>query len=516
LAVISLLSGVFAAIGSHPAPAQADTNPTYGCPATVDGSPVGGGIGYLGTPSGGFQVSTKAQLDAAISAGHKLIELADDAQITLGSRVRYAIPANTTIYSFRGINGGVGGLIYDESVVLGEPGDSAIYGGGGYLKLGKGCKLIGLRIRGADTTKDGMFGDQYNRLRQSGIEMANGCSVENCEVWGWSYSGITGYSGSTSVRFNNIHHNWRNGLGYAVEVGEGAHCLFEANKIDYYRHVVVGVRSTQYATVGVNYEACNNLIGPNGYNHIFDCHGGYTDATYPAGDVILIHHNTSQNTSEPMAGIRGIPITICDSYNNWTYYTGGGSPWKVYCQETMPTSPSSGTPNPVYVRMQQENNWFGTTPPPSSNSAPVLNAVGNKAVVELGTLAFTISATDPDGDILTYSASNLPSGASFDPPTRIFTWTPSQSQVGIYNGIRLQVSDGVMTDYEDITITVSDGAQRAQADVNSDGAVNSLDMIMVGQHWNETGENGWIREDINRDGTVNVLDATLVGQNWTG
>jgi len=32
-------------------------------------------------------------------------------------------------------------------------------------------------------------------------------------------------------------------------------------------------------------------------------------------------------------------------------------------------------------------------------------------------------------------------------------------------------------------------------------------MIMVGQHWNETGENGWIREDINRDGTVNVLDA---------
>jgi hypothetical protein len=64
-----------------------------------------------------------------------------------------------------------------------------------------------------------------------------------------------------------------------------------------------------------------------------------------------------------------------------------------------------------------------------------------------------------------------------------------------------------------ITVTVNNPLQ---ADVNSDVAVNSLDMIRVGQHWGETGASGWIREDVNEDGIVSVLDATLVGQHWTG
>jgi len=144
---------------------------------------------------------------------------------------------------------------------------------------------------------------------------------------------------------------------------------------------------------------------------------------------------------------------------------------------------------------------------------PVLNAIGNKSINEGATLSFAVSATDADGDALTYSAANLPVGAAFNPSTRTFSWTPSQSQAGVYTGVHFQVSDGQITDYEDIIITVSDGVQ---SDVNSDGAVNSLDMIRVGQHWNETGASGWIREDINKDGSVNVLDATLVGQHWTG
>jgi hypothetical protein len=41
-------------------------------------------------------------------------------------------------------------------------------------------------------------------------------------------------------------------------------------------------------------------------------------------------------------------------------------------------------------------------------------------------------------------------------------------------------------------------------------------MVIVGQHWGETGLTGWIREDANEDGTVNVLDMIIIGQNWTG
>jgi len=69
-------------------------------------------------------------------------------------------------------------------------------------------------------------------------------------------------------------------------------------------------------------------------------------------------------------------------------------------------------------------------------------------------LQFTVLASDPDGDTLTYSASNLPQGASFANQT--LSWTPDYSQAGTYHNVHFQVSDGSLTDSEDITITVND------------------------------------------------------------
>ena len=80
-------------------------------------------------------------------------------------------------------------------------------------------------------------------------------------------------------------------------------------------------------------------------------------------------------------------------------------------------------------------------------------------VAEGALLEFAVSATDPDGDTLAYTASNLPPGASFDPGTRTFSWTPSAGQAGTYS-IRFEVSDGLLTDSEDVTITVSTPAGR--------------------------------------------------------
>jgi hypothetical protein len=144
---------------------------------------------------------------------------------------------------------------------------------------------------------------------------------------------------------------------------------------------------------------------------------------------------------------------------------------------------------------------------------PVLSPIGSRTTHEGETLTFAVSATDPDGDDLTYSAANLPSGASFNPTTRTFSWTPTSDQAGAYSDIRFQVSDGSLTDSESITITVGNVVH---PDLNGDGSVNVLDMIRIGQHWNEVGQAGWIEEDVKEDGTVNVLDATLVGQHWTG
>lgn len=89
------------------------------------------------------------------------------------------------------------------------------------------------------------------------------------------------------------------------------------------------------------------------------------------------------------------------------------------------------------------------------NAAPILNAIGNKSVGEGSLLTFTISATDADGDVVSYSATGLPSGASLNASSGQFTWTPSGGQAGISN-VTFTANDGLGgLDSEAITITVT-------------------------------------------------------------
>lgn len=89
------------------------------------------------------------------------------------------------------------------------------------------------------------------------------------------------------------------------------------------------------------------------------------------------------------------------------------------------------------------------------NNPPVMATIGNKAVNEGQGLNFTLSATDLDGDFLTYSAANLPSGASFNSTTRIFQWMPGYTNSGTYTNVKFSVTDGILTTNENITITVN-------------------------------------------------------------
>ena len=93
----------------------------------------------------------------------------------------------------------------------------------------------------------------------------------------------------------------------------------------------------------------------------------------------------------------------------------------------------------------------------NANRAPSLDVIGAKTVSEDELLEFTIAATDPDGDAMTYSASDLPQGAAFNPATRSFTWTPTSTQAGTYH-VLFTVSDGALSDDESVPITVSDPA----------------------------------------------------------
>ena len=86
------------------------------------------------------------------------------------------------------------------------------------------------------------------------------------------------------------------------------------------------------------------------------------------------------------------------------------------------------------------------------NRKPHLTGVGTKSVVAGTPLALELSATDADGDALTYSATPMPAGAGVSGDT--LSWTPSAGQVGMYD-MTFAVSDGQDQDTATGTIVVT-------------------------------------------------------------
>jgi hypothetical protein len=93
----------------------------------------------------------------------------------------------------------------------------------------------------------------------------------------------------------------------------------------------------------------------------------------------------------------------------------------------------------------------------STNQPPVLDPIGSKSVDEGTLLTFTVTASDPDGDGLTFSAGNVPPGASFNPSTRVFSWTPAFGDAGNYNVTFTVTDDGTPTESDSETVTISVG-----------------------------------------------------------
>ena len=89
----------------------------------------------------------------------------------------------------------------------------------------------------------------------------------------------------------------------------------------------------------------------------------------------------------------------------------------------------------------------------SSNATPILDAIGSKSVDANEFLTFTITASDLDNDMLTFSASDLPQGANFDGQSGVFEWSPTQEHVGRHY-VWFFVSDSIEMDYELVCIKV--------------------------------------------------------------
>jgi hypothetical protein len=76
------------------------------------------------------------------------------------------------------------------------------------------------------------------------------------------------------------------------------------------------------------------------------------------------------------------------------------------------------------------------------NSPPVISGTPPAAILVNTAYSFTPTASDPNGDTLSFTATGIPVWASFNSATGAVTGTPQATHVGLYSGISITVSDG--------------------------------------------------------------------------
>jgi hypothetical protein len=105
------------------------------------------------------------------------------------------------------------------------------------------------------------------------------------------------------------------------------------------------------------------------------------------------------------------------------------------------------------------------------NSAPILDPIetGSISLPWGDLLTFIAQATDVDGDTLTFSLIDEPTGASINASTGNFTWTPTPGQIGDHT-FTVRVCDNdvaPLCDEEEITVTVTKQTTTTQAIVSA-------------------------------------------------
>lgn len=101
----------------------------------------------------------------------------------------------------------------------------------------------------------------------------------------------------------------------------------------------------------------------------------------------------------------------------------------------------------------------GSPTSPAANSAPKLAGDPVLQVSAGEAYSFTPSVTDANGDAITFSATNVPRWAIFDPTSGSLTGTPTAADVSSYPNILISANDGqASASLASFTITVVDSA----------------------------------------------------------
>ena len=154
----------------------------------------------------------------------------------------------------------------------------------------------------------------------------------------------------------------------------------------------------------------------------------------------------------------------------------------------------------------------------SPNSAPSISGSAPESVVVQDQYSFVPTASDPDGDTLTFSVTGLPAWANFNTSNGALTGTPEAGDVGVYSNIVVTVSDGLLTQsLSPFSIeVVAQGAATGSATLswvaptlNEDGS-ELTDLVGFRIYWGTTPGNYTNSVAVDGAGTTSTVISGLV------
>jgi len=153
-----------------------------------------------------------------------------------------------------------------------------------------------------------------------------------------------------------------------------------------------------------------------------------------------------------------------------TFSISNRPPWASFDTSTgrvagTPASRDLGTYSDIRVRVSDGRTTRALDPfaisvrSDGQNRPPAISGTPASRIAEGQSYAFRPTASDADGDDLTFSIFNRPAWATFNTTTGRLAGTPGTGTVGTYPDIRIRVSDGMaQTALPAFTITVQQSA----------------------------------------------------------
>jgi len=240
----------------------------------------------------------------------------------------------------------------------------------------------------------------------------NDTSTNSMVSWAWTF----GDGGISNIQ--NAIHQYTNPGTYTVNLtvtnADGSDCKIKTNYI-----IVTSKNSITSQNLVANFTSNVTQIPVNGFVQFYDnSTNSPTRWQWTFGDDLFYdtHQNPVHQYINP--GVFSVHLTVTNA-------DGSASEIKT-----------------KYIQVMKVNH------------APVLTQITNQTTTVGIPLTFIVTASDLDNDRLTYSAGGLPTGATFDPATRTFAWTPLDGMAGNYS-VTFTVSDGALTDSETNRIMVN-------------------------------------------------------------